>query len=52
VPLLEDGSYVFTLSREGYLTRDIAGTFAGGAVDLLDKSMLPGEKCRRVWREY
>jgi len=40
---LKDGSYVFTLSRNGYLRRDIGVTVSGTDVNLGDKSLFAGE---------
>ena len=43
VPNLVDGNYLFTVSRNGYLIRDITVTVAGGNLNLGDKSILAGD---------
>ena len=40
---LVDGNYVISLTRQGYLVRDIAVTVSGANQNLGDKSMLPGD---------
>ena len=41
--LTQNRSYVVTVSRKGYLIRNIAVTIAGSNVDLLDKSLIAGD---------
>jgi len=38
-----NGNYVVSVSRSGYLIRDIAVTIAGATLNLGDKSMLSGD---------
>jgi len=41
--IIQNRSYVVTVSRKGYLIRNIAVTIAGSNVDLLDKSLIAGD---------
>lgn len=43
LPLVEEGTYLLTVSRKGYLSREITVTVDGGTVDLGDKSILAGD---------
>lgn len=40
---IPDGSYLFRVSRKGFLTRDISVTVSGENLSLGDKFLLPGE---------
>lgn len=43
LPQLADGTYLFTVTRNGYLIRDMTVTVSGGNVDLGDKSLYAGD---------
>jgi len=43
IPGLANGNYVLSISRNGFLVRDIAVTISNAAVDLGNKPLIPGD---------